>query len=403
MQGEDADVLKAHTNAVGTKAAGYIWYKRIASGYIDLIEYNSLLQRLAHNESLVDHKTSELGQVEADLAALVKAGGSPEDQHEFERVIRLMNKELQILKRLDASANDARLALGKTFPEVIKAATIKKTGPRDAFKNATRKLEMKSEAELVNYLIRAVSDEGAVQERHIIKEVKDTAGKVLDYSPVARLLYEETKDSTGHVSHRITPIILHHEEFVLHACQQIESVFQREIQGARSSRFSTALDHLTNALQSIPLASRGFVYYCAISKASMVSVIRELVHWVDFRFREKNGEGCQFLALPLMGGEEVETEVVEAANAHLQMRVAEIIAAIQALRRERAAIPHDEDEKVRESKENVLQAKEKVLRQEVTDIQANVKVCLEGLSEATGVLQQGSKVLLKEYAALLGL
>ena len=403
VNAEDAGILKAHVEAVGGRAAGYIFFSRIASCYLDLQEYNGIIRTLSNNKLTSGIKMAELDNVRADLQALISSGGGISEQEEFNRVITALETEVAMLKRLDAAGLDAAKTLGTEYPKIIDALRIRDLSPRHAFRTATRKLEFKAEGEVVNYLIRAVSDEGSTQERHIVKEVKDAHGNTLDYASVARLLYTETADSFGNRTANITPVVVQPDEFVRSACAQVQTAFEREISGASSSRFTTAIKHLTNALQGIPLASRGWVYYCAISKAPVVALTRELVRWVDFRFRKPGGEGCQFLALPLMGTKEVEEEVVQAANAHLQMKLAESIAKIQAVRKERAEIPDDMDPLIKEEKLKELKAQEMLLREEVTVVQQNVTACLEELVQTQGALQLGSKVLLKEYSDLLGI
>lgn len=402
VQEEDPGVLRAHIQAVGDKAAGYMWSHRISACYLKLDEYNGLVQKLATGTPIAPIKQAEIQQLQADLTALVANNGTPEDQAEFQRAIALAGEELKIFKRLDASAIDAKSVLGAEFSDVLSSLRIRDLSPRHAFRTATTKLEHKDENELVNYLIRKVSDEGVTQERHIVREVKDPQGKVLDYVSVARLLYTEREDAFGNRSADIATVILKNEPFVVEACQQIKAVFDREVAGASSSRFTTAIKHLTKALRSIPLAGRGGVYYCAVSKAPVVTLTRELVRWVDLRYRTSSGDGCYFLALPLLGGEEVREEVAQAANTHLQLKLSEAIAGIQAIRKAREALDGEEDTDEKAEKMQKLNNEELRLRNEVIEVQASVQTCLEELTLQQGALQQGSKVLLKEYATLLG-
>jgi len=402
VQGADLSVLQAHTKAVGEKAAGYVWWTRISRVYLDLIEFNETVRLMSLGSSLAYRKEMALLELQRDLNSVIASGGSQEVQEEFRADISKIQDEIPILKRLDAAVGDSQVALGTEFSSVVGSLRIRDLSPRHAFRTATKKLELQSESESVNYLIRMVSDEGDSQERHIIKEVKDAQGKVLEFECVARLLYQELKDAYGNVTGVVIPTIVKDEAFTQEACSTVQAIFKKEISGASSTRFKTALNHLTRSLQSIPLSPGDGVHYCGVSKAPVVSLIRELVRWVDFKFKTSASEGCRFLAFPLLGGDEVELEIVQAANTHLEMRLAESIAAIQAIRKERSEIPEDESSDVRESKEKALMAREMTIRREVSEIQVNVKSCLEGLHQQSGVLQQGSKVLLKEYASLLG-
>lgn len=396
-------VLQAHAEAVGTKAAGIIHFGRVSGLRINLSEYNDWILNLSQQVSLTARTKQEMLDLQNDLKVVTAASGySQEDIQTIHAQIARLGSMLPLLQRIDAAAVDSVPALGNAYKEVIDALRIRDLSPRHAFRTATRKLEHKREADAVNYLIRMVVDEGASQERHIVREIKNAAGKVLEYQTVARIVYEETTDAYGNVVANISPVITVNEPFVIEACSLIQAAFDKERYGASGARFKTAMSHLVDKLQSIPLATRGFVYYCPMSKAPLVSLCRSLADLVNFLYKEGADGGCQFFAVPLLSTDETQEEVIKAANIHLQTRLAETIGEIQALRKQRSELPPDMDPNERAVVTQDLQAQERKLRLEVAEVQANVRLCLEELTSQKQVLEMGSKVLLKQYKDLLG-
>ena len=166
--------------------------------------------------------------------------------------------------------------LEKELAEVgLQRMMPRKINPRDAFRRATKNIEVKREANgagrYINLLVRPVKTDAAEMVRQLVREVVDGQNTRLEYKPVVQ--FEIKKDGNYAVIPLASDLSLIEQE----AMRRLSSLYDEAVNTYEGDHIRRLVDRILNICSPVSVRPSGGVYFVPEKKAESMRSLKKLV------------------------------------------------------------------------------------------------------------------------------
>ena len=182
----------------------------------------------------------------------------------------------------------------------------RKINPRDAFRRATRDVEVKreqyGEGTYINLLVRPVKTVGEVMVRQLVREVVDGQNTQLAYEPVVQF---EIRDDGTHV---ISPLVADLHEKEQSAMESVGPLYEEAMTTYEGDHLRRLIERVLNKCAPISVRPSGGVHFIPQKHVDDMDTLKVLVKKLA-SYEEKQG-ATRIWSVPVIDAEE-HREMVE--------------------------------------------------------------------------------------------